>query len=245
MSVCRCRVCGARQVTRSRFELECAECGGELVEEDAYDPEPEELRCMNCAYVVPGAGLGDEIDDDYTGGLTVEDSCPRCGKQMLVSRSEAARRGRSAGAVRAEPEYGLARRAAERLRDDHWTGEMPVDVWKIAKKLGLRIEVRDARHEGRLTEGVISVPAAESRTAQRFAIAHELGHHELRHRVNDDKIEAEASAFASELLIPRGRLRRAVDAGLDLSALRRLFDVSRDAIIYALEDARLLSKVKE
>jgi hypothetical protein len=146
--------------------------------------------------------------------------------------------------VRQEPEFGLARRAAARVLEDHWTGETPVDVWKIAEKLGLRVEVRQTRHEGRITEGVISVPANESRTAQRFAIAHELGHRELRHQVNEDKIEAEAHAFASELLIPRSRLRRAVEVGLPLRALREHFDVSHQAITIALEDARLLSKVK-
>jgi hypothetical protein len=250
VTVCRCRVCGARQVTRSRFELECVECGGDLVEEDSYDPEPEELRCMSCAYIVAAAGFdapddeSDERDDEYAGGLTVEDACPRCGKKTLVPRSQVARRGQTANAVRVEPEFGLARRAAEGLLENQWTGETPVDVWKIAEKLGLRIEARHTRHEGRITEGVISVPAGESRTAQRFAIAHELGHRELRHQVNEDKIEAEAHAFASELLIPRNRLRRAVEAGLTLRALREHFDVSHQAITIALEDARLLSKVK-
>ncbi|MGH7484680.1 MAG: hypothetical protein ACREMY_03620, partial [bacterium] len=136
--------------------MECDECGGELVAEDAYDPAPEELRCMTCGYRVPGAGFEREPDDDYIGGYTVDDPCPRCEKTTLVPRSEAARRVRpSAGAVLAEPEYGLARRIAERLLEDHWTGEMPVDVWRIAKGLGLSIVVGEFGHEGRLEDGVI------------------------------------------------------------------------------------------
>lgn len=244
MTVCRCKSCGARQVTRSRFEVECGECGGELVEEDAYDPEPEELRCMSCAYVVEGGGSTDERDEDYAGGLTVDDPCPRCNKTTLVPRSVALARGNRAAAVLQEPEFSLARAAAERILEDHWTGEMPVDVWKIAAQLGLRVVTGDFVHQGRLEDGVIKVPASESRTAQRFAIAHEIGHHVLRHRVNEDKIEAEANAFASELIMPRQRLRRAVEAGLTLPKLRAHFDVSRDAVVYALEGARLLSKVK-
>ena len=244
MTVCRCRVCGARQVLRSRFELECNECGGELIEEDAYDPEPEELRCATCGYVVSGAGLESERDDDYSGGFTVDDLCPRCEQPTLVPRSATARAAGGVAAVLAEPEFALARRIAGRLLEGHWTGEMPVDVWKIAGSLGLEIVVGEFGHQGRLEGRVIKIPASESRTAQRFAIAHEIGHHELRHQVNDNKIEAEANAFASELLIPRHRLHRAVEAGLNLHRLRALFDVSRDAIVYALEDERLLTKVK-
>lgn len=239
-------MCGARQVTRSVFEVDCDECGGteSLVAEDAYDPAPAELRCTSCAYLVDGAGFDGSREEEYAGGLTVDDACPRCGQETLVPRSEATARARSASsAVLAEPEFALARRVAERVLENHWSGEMPVDVWKIAKALEIEIQVGDFKHEGRLEGGVIKVPRAESRTGQRFAIGHEIGHHELRHRVNEDRIEPEANAFASQLLIPRHRLKRAVEAGLSLAKLRELFDVSREAIIHALEDAKLLGKV--
>jgi Zn-dependent peptidase ImmA (M78 family) len=62
--------------------------------------------------------------------------------------------------------------------------------------------------------------------------------------VAGDKIEPEANAFASALLIPRARLRRAADAGLTVDELRQLFDVSREALHWALDDARLLSRFK-
>ena len=92
---------------------------------------------------------------------------------------------------------------------------------------GIRLEYNPTRPRGRL----------------RFSIAHEIAHHELRHRTREDKFETEANVLASELLIPRHRLRRAVDAGLNVQQLREQFEVSRDAVVYALEDANLLSRV--
>jgi hypothetical protein len=245
VAVCRCRACGARQVTRSRFEIDCDDCGGDgtLVPEDAYDPEPDELRCSHCAYVVEGAGFTGERDEEYSGGLTVDDPCPRCGRELVPPTAMAERGRRSSAAVREQPHFALARAAAQKVLENHWTGEMPVDVRRIAEALGLTVIVGPFRHQGMLRDVVIEVPESESRVAQRFAIAHEIGHHELRHQVNEDKIEPEANAFASELLIPRRRLRRAVELGLTLAELRELFVVSREAMIHALEDAKLLSKV--
>jgi hypothetical protein len=230
--------------TRSPFEIDCSECGAEeaLVPEDTYDPEPSELRCSRCGYDVEGGGTGgDEHDEDYAGRLTVDDPCPRC-RGVLVPRGES--RPRTAAAVREQPEFALARAAAGRLLEEHWTGEMPVDVKRLARAVGLTVRGGYFAHEGRITDDVIEVPEQASRTAQRFAIAHEIGHRWLRHQVAEDKIEPEANAFASELLIPRPRLKRAVDAGLTVDELRRLFDVSREALHWALEDARLLGRVK-
>jgi hypothetical protein len=243
MTVCRCRVCGSRVVTTSQFELDCTECGAEegLVPEDAYDPDPEELRCAHCGYVVEGGGTGgDERDDDYAGALTVDDPCPRCGGELVPHTSSRP----ATSQIREQPEFSMARAAASRLLEEHWTGEMPVDVDRIATAVGLVVRRGGFAHQGLLKESVIEVPEDEASTAQRFAIAHEIGHYVLRHKVSEDKIEPEANVFASELLIPRKRLRRAVEVGLNLTELRELFYVSREALHWALQDARLLNKVK-
>jgi hypothetical protein len=240
MTVCRCRVCGEKQITRSVFEVDCDACGAEeaLVAEDAYDPEPEELRCSSCGWEVAGGGLGD-YGNDYAGALSVDDPCPRC-RGVLVPK--AAWRG-STGAALEQPEYALARAAARDLLDDHWTGEMPVDLDKLAHALGLHVRRGPFNHQGLLKDGVIEVPETEAATAQRFAVAHELGHHQLRHRVPEERIEAEANAFASELLMPRHRLKRAVEVGLSLGQLRAHFAVSGQALHWALEQERLLDQV--
>lgn len=244
MTVCICRVCGHRATLRSEFEqFFCPECGGEdtLEPEDAYDPEPILLVCAVCRYRVDGRATGDELGSSQR--LTPEDPCPRCGHPGLGAADAAALAGAARRSAATEPEYALARGAAERVLDRHWTGEMPVDVWKIAGAMGLRVVVTSAGYHGRLTEEIIEVPEDEPHVAKRFVIAHEIGHRELRHRVPEEKIEAEANAFASELLIPRPRLRRAVEVGLSLRELCELFDVSSQALTYALSSAKLLNKV--
>jgi predicted RNA-binding Zn-ribbon protein involved in translation (DUF1610 family) len=244
MTVCVCRACGHRAALRSVFEgFFCPECGEEdsLEPEDAYDPEPIELVCAVCRYRVDARPSGDGVG--VGNRLTPEDPCPRCGRAALAPPEEKSRPGIAQREVAVAPEFVLARAAAERVLDRHWTGETPVDVRKIAVAMGLRVVASSAGHQGRLTEDVIEVPDDEARVAQRFVIAHEIGHHELRHQVPEAKVETEANAFASELLIPRPRLKRAVEAGLSFDELRRHFDVSSEALTYAIDGAKLLSKL--
>jgi Zn-dependent peptidase ImmA (M78 family) len=94
-----------------------------------------------------------------------------------------------------------------------------------------------------LSEGEIHMPAEQHHGAERFGIAHELGHHELRHRVPESRLEAEANAFAAELLIPVAELRGLVGEGYNLRRLAAAFAVSREAITLALTGARLINEV--
>lgn len=243
MTVCVCRSCGHRAVLRSQFEqFFCPECGSEdtLEPEDAYDPEATDLVCAACRYRVDARATGDEAESST---LTPEDPCPRCGHRALGPARAVSRVGVAQREVSTEPEYTLARGAAERVLERYWTGEMPVDVEKVAKAMGLQVVTGGSEHQGRLSGKVIEVPDTEARVAQRFVIAHEIGHHELRHQVPESKIESEANAFASELLVPRARLRRAVEVGLSLRELRQHFDISSEALTYALSSAGLLQKI--
>ena len=79
---------------------------------------------------------------------------------------------------------------------------------------------------------------------QRFTVAHELGHAELRHAVPDDKLEVEANAFAAELLLPRQALREAVNEQLTFQQIAARFNASRPATLYALAAAKLLNKLR-
>jgi Zn-dependent peptidase ImmA (M78 family) len=103
----------------------------------------------------------------------------------------------------------------------HWDGEFPVDAAKIARALGVEVNIcpeMDARLLGRfeLTNGLarIVVNASSDETVQRFAVAHELGHYLLRHGdFFEDTSESfdpqprrvrdwQANEFARELLMP-------------------------------------------
>src|SRR5687768_3255229 len=133
MAVCICRECGARVVTRSRFEVDCPECGGELVEEDAYDEEPEELVCVDCGYRIQGGGRGRATDDDFhEGRLSVDDPCPRC--EGVLDPDRGRRR-----TVREQPEFKLAKAAARNLVAKHGLSGAKIDVEALAIAEGLKV----------------------------------------------------------------------------------------------------------
>lgn len=237
MSVAVCRECGARSVLRSQFELEgeCPECGEEaLVEEDAYDESVLILRCVTCGREVDAAPIGAESGEE-AGRYTVDDDCPVCGEGQLVPADQAP-------PVRARAEVKLARAAADKLAAAHTDASLPVNVQAVAAAVGLTVRRGPFEHDGLLRGAVIEVPDVGP-AAERFVIAHEIGHHQLRHQVPEDKLEQEANAFASQLLMPPAALRRSVTEGLTLSALCRRFAVSKQAMVYALQDHRLINQV--
>jgi Zn-dependent peptidase ImmA (M78 family) len=107
---------------------------------------------------------------------------------------------------------------------------------------------------------------SQDRTAarQRFTMAHELGHWELRHSENEEippdsqgfagafenegetegrsPVEVEANCFAAELLMPSAWLkkeRKPVPAGRP-DALAALYGVSREAMFYQLMRCNLI-----
>ena len=57
------------------------------------------------------------------------------------------------------------------------------------------------------------------------------------------KVEPEANAFASELLIPRAELARRAGNGATLRSLASQFQVSVQAVVYALRSAKLLNRI--
>lgn len=243
MSELVCKECGALVHARNVFEAEgdCPECGadaGGLVEQDAYDEETRELRCGVCGWEVE-ANVRVEWDGRVQ-MFTVDDDCPVCAAAgeggMPLEPATAAR------SVRALPEYGAARAAAVKLRRAAGADSVPVDVEAIARAAGLTVRRGPFGHDGLLDGTTVEVPQGRP-GAERFVIAHEIGHHELRHEGDRAKIEPEANAFASELLIPRERLAAAVGEGLGISRLAERFGASRQAVVYALRSTKLLNRV--
>jgi Zn-dependent peptidase ImmA (M78 family) len=122
--------------------------------------------------------------------------------------------------------------AARGLAEEQENTGLPVDLEKVARNLGGTV-VRESssgplygmlvRRDGQL---IIGVNSDQPPTAQRFALAHLLGHLKL-HRGRDllidvptryaydnlvsmptDREEAEANRFAGALLMPEGAVRR-------------------------------------
>jgi hypothetical protein len=240
MTVVTCRGCGETFTLKSRFDGQCPECGGEkLEEEDAYDPVERELQCEFCGYVVDTAAPEDpEWAEPGTPGdpQSVDDPCPICDR-ALVPVAEAS-------PVRATPEYKVARAAAQKLHREHAIAGPPYDLEALAAQLGLTVVTGSFKHDGLLVGEQIELPQSASPSVRRFVLAHEIGHHVLRHEGERSKIEPEANAFASELLIPRAQLTAAVEETSSARALSAHFGVSREATVYALMSARKIDRVR-
>lgn len=241
MTVMICRECGARVPLRSRFEDCCTECGSEDLEaEDAHDPIERELQCQFCGYSVDtSAGADKDWASDGESDRTptsVDDPCPICDR-ALVPRSEAP-------SVRDMPEFKPAREAAAKLHRDHEIPGPPFALERLADELDLTVEVGSFDHDGLLVGTRIEIPAGTSEQAMRFALAHEIGHFVLRHMGERAKVEPEANAFASELLVPRERLTAAISGAPSVRRLCAEFGVSRQAMVYALMAAKAIGRVR-
>ena len=244
MIAARCTVCGADVKVPSQFDIDgpCPECDADdgcLVVEDDYSPAIRELRCAECGWEVE-AGVQVELADGPR-TFTVDDDCIVCEQagypNQVLAPAETV-------SVRDQPEYPVARAAAIRTRDEHGSTAIPVDVEGIASALGLTVVRRPFAHDGMLSGTTIEVPIRDEHPgAQRFVIAHEIGHYVLRHEGGRAKIEPEANAFASELIIPRDDLRRQLREPRYLTQLARTFQVSRQAMFYAVSSARVTSQL--
>jgi rRNA maturation protein Nop10 len=227
----------------SQFELDgpCRECGEEtLVAEDAYASEPELLMCVDCRRQVAGGPAHEppsDPDDWYEGRYTVDDPCPLCDGELVPKDA--------APPLSARAEFGLARKVAQRLRREAGVAGPRCDPGDIARQQGIELEIGPFAHEGQLIgHKRIEIPASDSPAAQRWAIAHELGHAVLRHEVPEQRIEQEANAFASELLVPREELRRLVASGAGFRDMATTFGVSHQALAWALATVELTERVK-
>jgi Zn-dependent peptidase ImmA (M78 family) len=153
-----------------------------------------------------------------------------------------------------------ARDAAEQLlAAARLTEAPPVDVADVARRCGVRVLGFDFAG---MVDGLVAQlpdgPAIGLDTGQpnerrrRFTLAHELGHHLLRHSASFhlDFFDAAGSAgdapgynwqheraaneFAANLLMPAELVRREADRVRDIDELAAAFDVSRQAMAFRL-----------
>jgi len=153
-----------------------------------------------------------------------------------------------------------ARDAAEQLlATARVKGAPPVDVADIARRCGVRVLGFDFAG---MVDGLVAQlpdgPAIGLDTGQpneqrrRFTLAHELGHHLLRHSASfhldffdaggsagdapgyNWQHERAANEFAANLLMPAELVRRETDRVRDIDELAAAFDVSRQAMAFRL-----------
>ena len=158
----------------------------------------------------------------------------------------------------------IARDHAQRILTEYAVTALPVPVEKIAKNLGIAVRFSPLDQElsgmALIKDGVsvIGVNALHHPNRQRFTIAHELGHHILHRELIDgtvhvdngftlwrgelatqgtDRVEVQANAFASELLMPKQFISQIegiesldIDDEVGMKALAKRFRVSVTAL---------------
>jgi transcriptional regulator with XRE-family HTH domain len=137
--------------------------------------------------------------------------------------------------------------------------ESPVRVNDVARRCGVRVLTFDfAGMVDGLVVQLSDGPAIGLDTSQtngqrrRFTLAHELGHHLLRHSASfhldffdaggsagdapgyNWQHERAANEFAANLLMPASAVRQAADRTSDVEYLASAFDVSRQAMAFRL-----------
>ncbi len=146
-----------------------------------------------------------------------------------------------------------ARKAATAIHDRlRIRDAADIDVEGIAALHGLDVRRgglpgADARLVGNGNGGIIRLSTrVDHEGAQRFSVAHELGHRQLAHRSTalpsceptplhvERGAEAEANAFAAELLMPALLLRRLCDVSpVSLNDARAIADTYRVSLVAA------------
>lgn len=166
-------------------------------------------------------------------------------------------------ALAAEPRKKFAREMALALLKQHRITKPEVDVDALAQECGLTVAYVDVDGtlSGQLYPDLREITVntrGRSRARQRFTVAHELGHWQLRHHtlgelppdtlgysgaLEDEgthegrsAVEVEANTFAAELLMPSPWIRK-IPKPLTVGApseLARTYGVSEQAMFYQL-----------
>lgn len=183
----------------------------------------------------------------FTSWLAIGSPCEECGAETVVVGVDDDLPGElaePAADTRAHPAH--ARERACQVAREHGFHRPPVIVHSIARQLGFRIQPSKqlGTLRARLVGQHIEVNADEPPVAQRFSVAHELGHHFLGTQHGDgEAAEQEADAFAGELLVPGPMLREALRTTIDARELRGLFKVSREVLEIAARHHRLADRI--
>ena len=160
--------------------------------------------------------------------------------------------------------------AVKNILDANWDWHLPVNIEDIAGKLKIKVDYispfdNDYRGLSGLAEineqgeRVIYCNSIESENRRRFTLAHELGHHVLRHvtpqnrRFRDDSNtfnsntpvweEREANNFAAQLLMPLDAIKTMlfVKGVTNIKKLAEIFQVSEAAMYYRLKNLGYLT----
>jgi len=150
---------------------------------------------------------------------------------------------------------------ADKVLQENFTSEPPVDIFEIAKNEGLIVETKDFGDKFNHISGYIKpeirtifVNSKDSESRRKFTVAHELGHwlfhrEELENdprkyavlfriplgRPSKDHVEREANFFAANILVPEEMLNEKKDSNTP-EQLAEIFSVSKELIGLRIND---------
>jgi Zn-dependent peptidase ImmA (M78 family) len=95
-----------------------------------------------------------------------------------------------------------------------------------------------------MVDSTIELATDDPEYVKRFSIAHELGHRFLgTTHGSTPEAEAEANAFAGEMLVPGPMLLAALERSPARAELTRAFEVSRSVLDIAAQDHRVAGRL--
>lgn len=137
----------------------------------------------------------------------------------------------------------------------YWDGGLPVNLTTLCRSLELELveEEMSPPLVAVYDVGRIRLSASEILVRRRFAVAHALGHHILRHGQRADSIasyalphsswhEVSANRFALALLMPREALDVLMQSRkpVTVESLSRAFQVAEVAVVERLRRLRII-----
>lgn len=153
-------------------------------------------------------------------------------------------------------------RAAKLRATEIWgqfcENKIPVKLNDIIQKMGINIRGEDLTSIDGITrmdsDGVCCIVYDQNNSTvrNRFTIAHEIGHIALDHtsvwggcnQYSEKSQEAEANAFAGELLVPSGDIKKFVKSGGTIQGIMDRYWISKPAAFVAVQKNGLLKKIK-
>jgi Zn-dependent peptidase ImmA (M78 family) len=157
-----------------------------------------------------------------------------------------------------KPRTKWARAEAANVWKQHGGGVIPVMPDAIIESLGIPCQESDLKKADGVShlgaDGIIFIMYKRNcaPVRKRFTLAHELGHIVLDHIEDGESEEhsnplqeAEANAFAGELLVPSKDLKSFMkQRDRTFAELMDRYQVSHDAIYYAVNANRLLMRIR-
>lgn len=145
---------------------------------------------------------------------------------------------------------------AEKVLNEHWNGDLPVDIHKLCQALRMSVVRSQALPTGAVAQvkrdisgrPCLTVSSAEPRVRERYALAHALGaallgQPEATYYVGDYSVDApsvEANAFSKALLMPEVAMDLVIMQGRTIEKIAQLLDVSEVAVSTRLKHLRVI-----